>query len=222
MQDTTPVKVGTSLQQFTPGPGYASNIMPVAKAQDVFNKIWGAGSVEGASMQARKEKNNLLALLRNYTNSELGTRGAVEDAWNDALVDASRAGVDVFELLAGKSGFSDDEKRKGRGGYTGPVSSVSYMDPQSAGMLLNTLATDMLGRNLTPKELDKYTQQFRQAESQNPTVQTSTKSSVTQQQGMTDEEIARSILQDNPVFADNVLKTDVLDMFFNRIGENRA
>lgn len=125
-----------------------------------------------------------------------------------------------LNMMMEKSGLGDGSSggSRGSGGYSGPVTTNALMDEQSAEMLLNGLATDMLGRNLTKKELAKYTAQFRQQELENPTVTTSTQSSQTSVQGMADEDIARTILQDNPAFADNVLKTDVLDMFFNRIG----
>lgn len=125
-----------------------------------------------------------------------------------------------LNMMMEKSGLGDGPSGGSRrsGGYSGPVTTNALMDEQSAEMLLNGLATDMLGRNLTKKELAKYTAQFRQQELANPTVTTSTQSSQTSVQGMADEDIARTILQDNPAFADNVLKTDVLDMFFNRIG----
>jgi hypothetical protein len=197
--------------------------MPVFEAQDYFNRIWGMGSVAGASDASKSQLSGMVAALRRYTDSELGTRGQLEDAWNDAVKDASRSGVSVFALLGGATPLGDDGDQRsggsrGPGGYSGPVTTNALMGEQSAEMLLNGLATDMLGRNLTKKELAKYTAQFRQQELENPTVTTSTQSSQTSVQGMADEDIARTILQDNPAFADNVLKTDVLDMFFSRIG----
>lgn len=225
-QDATPV----SMDRWVSSPGYSENsqplvqqTMPVFEAQDYFNRIWGMGSVAGASDASKSQLSGMVAALRRYTDSELGTRGQLEDAWNDAVKDASRSGVSVFALLGGATPLGDDDDQgsggsRGSGGYSGPVTTNALMDEQSAEMLLNGLATDMLGRNLTKKELAKYTAQFRQQELENPTVTTSTQSSQTSVQGMADEDIARTILQDNPAFADNVLKTDVLDMFFNRIG----
>lgn len=224
-QDSTPV----SMDRWVSSPGYSENsrpfvqqTMPVFEAQDYFNRIWGAGSVAGASDASKATLNGMVAALRRYTGSELGTRGALEDAWNDAVKDASRSGVSVFALLGGQTslGEDDDDAAGGsrRSAYSGPVTTNALMDEQSAEMLLNGLATDMLGRNLTKKELAKYTAQFRKEELANPTVTTSTPSSQVSQQGMSDEEIARSILQDDPDFTDNVLKTDVVDMFFSRIG----
>lgn len=140
-------------------------------------------------------------------------------ALNNGLITEDGSFTDEGKRLA-RDVFGGEPARTGssRGGYSGPVTTNALMDEQSAEMLLNGLATDMLGRNLTRKELSKYTAQFRQQEMANPTVTTSTQSSQTSVQGMADEDIARTILQDNPAFADNVLKTDVLDMFFNRIG----
>lgn len=106
----------------------------------------------------------------------------------------------------------------GGSGGTKTTSSVSYMDKGSAEMLLNKLATDKLGRNLTNEELNEYTANLHKQESKNPTVTTSSTGSSVSQQGMADEDIANKILMNNPAFSDNVLKTDVVDMFFNRIG----
>lgn len=108
----------------------------------------------------------------------------------------------------------------GSGGSGGSktTSSVSYMDKGSAEMLLNKLAVDKLGRNLTDQELKKYTAEFHSQEAKNPTVTTSSTGSSVSQQGMADADIANKILMNNPSFSDNVLKTDVVDMFLNRIG----
>lgn len=113
----------------------------------------------------------------------------------------------------------------GRGRYTGPVttSSVSLTAKPDIERTLNTFAVDMLGRNLTDEELKKYTSEYSKQEMNAPQVVTTTpqgkaaSSSVTQNT-VSRETIAQNILQDNPTFADNVIKTDVLDMFFKRLG----
>lgn len=110
------------------------------------------------------------------------------------------------------------------GASTAPrtTTSVSYMDKGSAEMLLNKLATDKLGRNLTDAELKKYTAEFHDREAKNATVTTTGVGSQVSKVGMADEDIAAKILMENPAFSDNVLKTDVVDMFFNRIGGKNA
>lgn len=125
--------------------------------------------------------------------------------------------VDYLNQWA-KSESNSSGSRSGSG-PVGPRTTTSnaFMDPQSAEMLLNDLATDMLGRNLTPDELAKYTKRFRKMEQQNPTVTTTSQSSSMSQQGMDDKDIARTILEKDPTFADQVLRTDVLDMFMSRI-----
>lgn len=113
----------------------------------------------------------------------------------------------------------------GSGAYSGPrtTTSVSVTAKPDVERTLNTFAVDMLGRNLTDDELKKYTAEYREQEMASPQVTKTTKggkaatTSVTEQT-VSRETIAKNILQDNPMFADNVIKTDVLDMFFNRLG----
>lgn len=127
--------------------------------------------------------------------------------------------VDYLKQWAKDGGDSGSGSRTSGSGYTGPrtTSSNAFMDPQSAEMLLNDLATDMLGRSLTQDELAKYTKRFRKMEQQNPTVTTTSQTSSMSQQGMDDKDIARTILEKDPTFADQVIRTDVLDMFMSRI-----
>ena len=122
--------------------------------------------------------------------------------------------------------FGDDVAGGRRSGaYAGPriTTSVSVTAKEDVERTLNTFAVDMLGRNLTDEELKKYTAEYRKQEMGAPRVTTTTPqgraatTSVTEET-VSRETIARNILQDNPVFADNVIKTDVLDMFFNRLG----
>lgn len=112
----------------------------------------------------------------------------------------------------------------GAGAYMGPrtTTSVSVTAKEDVERTLNTFAVDMLGRNLTDDELKKYTAQYREQEIAAPQV-TRTQGGGAAATSMTEqtvsrETIAQNILQDNPMFADNVIKTDVLDMFFNRLG----
>ena len=216
--DTTPVQVGSTPRSpnaaRTPDALDTPNMTTVFEAHQNFNRIYGAAHVKGATPQAVDEYNKLISGLRSYTGSKLGTRGSAEQAYYDALKDASRSNVDVMDLLGGTGSG-------GSNGSGGPKTMVStnYLDPQSAEMLLNKLAVDKLGRNLTSDELSKYVSDFHSREGQNASVtHTNGSGSSTTQAGMADADIADSIIRQNPAFADNVLKTDVLDMFYKRIG----
>lgn len=126
---------------------------------------------------------------------------------------------EAYETGSGEGGGG------GGGRYTGPrtTTSVSVTAKEDVKRTLNSFAVDMLGRNLTDEELRKYTAEYREQERGAPRVTTTTPqgpaatTSVTEET-VSRETIARNILQDNPMFADNVIKTDVLDMFFNRLG----
>ena len=129
----------------------------------------------------------------------------------------------AYDAYVGGEGGVAGGRNGGR--YTGPrtTTSVSVTAKPDVERTLNTFAVDMLGRNLTDDELKKYTAEYREQEMGAPQVTTTTPqgrsatTSVTQQ-AVSKETIAQNILQDNPMFADNVIKTDVLDMFFNRLG----
>jgi len=120
---------------------------------------------------------------------------------------------------------SDSPSESGGGGYSGPTTtkSVTLTDKADVKSSLNSFAIEMLGRNLTDRELKKYSKEYRSEEKNSPQITTNTpgglgKSSSVTKQTKSRDEIARDILQDNPAFSDNVIKTDVLDMFFNRLG----
>lgn len=139
--------------------------------------------------------------------------------------DLSTKGVYISPQELAYRGYQESGGKKTGGKYTGPVttSSVSLTAKPDIERTLNTFAVDMLGRNLTDEELKKYTSEYSKQEMNAPQVVTTTpqgkaaSSSVTQNT-VSRETIAKNILQDNPTFADNVIKTDVLDMFFKRLG----
>lgn len=116
----------------------------------------------------------------------------------------------------------------GSGTYRGPVTRTDYTvtDKISAHNLLNNLATDVLGRNLTDEELKKYTKKFNASEMANPSVTTSTPSGhnsvVNSTTAPTKEALAKQILQSTDEFADEAVDTKVVDMFLNRIQTGKA
>ena len=214
-QDTTPVILGKSESKFgyeggrVPAP--TNNMTTVADAQNYFNEVWGAGAAANASAKDKANLKGMIAGLRRYTNSELGTRGAVESAWNDALKDASRAGVDVFSLLGQKSPTSSDDKSRG---YSGPVSSTTFMDERDVDRTANALALELIGRPLSDKELAKVTKRLRSEESANPTVTTPGVGSSMTESGLSAEgrsDVLREVISENPDFQQFQVDHTVLD-----------
>jgi len=114
-------------------------------------------------------------------------------------------------------------------GYTGPVTttSVSVTDRDTAASLLNQAATDLIGRNLTEEEINKYTKQFTQMEKQNPQVTTTTNNrrgtaTQTTTGGMDKNEMLRQIVTKNPDFARYQIDSTAMDWFANEIKQGQA
>mgnify|MGYP006401351913 CR=1 FL=1 len=132
--------------------------------------------------------------------------------------------VDWLAKRAANGRPAPKEDNGGGGGYSGPVQSISssVMDDRDVEITLNEFATEMLGRNLTDKELNKYSKKFKKQDAL-PQVSLRTPNgpgqvtSVTQER-KSRESIVQDIIQKNPDYAKNVINTDVLDMFKKRLG----
>lgn len=232
---------GTWFLRPTPRPVYqpaTTNAVQQQAYDDAINyDYYQPSQLAGAYDAALTPEQQKLFTLIAKSQSSRGTGSglfakAVKEAERRNTGDNKVSPFDVVAEIAKKQGIMDEsgnlstsaaQALSSGGGVSGsgPSTSVSrsYMDPQSAEMLLNKLAVDKLGRNLTTDELSKYVADFRNQESKNATVTNSSGSgSSTTQAGMADADIADSIIRQNPAFADNVLKTDVLDMFYKRIG----
>lgn len=230
--DTTPVQAGrrpAEYSDYIPGgrrQTTEANMSTVAEQRETFNAIRGKGTVKGADKAAKQEWNGLLGAMRRYTGSELGTRGSQEQAWADILKDASRAGVDVYDLLNGRpTGGGDGSGRGGSGsGSSGPrtTSSASITDATTAEALLNKVATDLIGRNLTANEIKKYTQQFNTMERQNPAMTTTSESGSVSTSAPDKAELLRQVVSKNPDYMKYQVDTTVMDMFLDRIKEGQA
>jgi hypothetical protein len=222
-QDTSPVQVGSERKYLGSTLETVPTVMAVAKAQDIFNQVWGAGSVKGASAAAKQQKENMLALLRRYSNSELGTRGAAEQAWNDALTDAARGNVDVYQLLAGESGFDEDDKSgSGRGGYSGPTATTTFMDERDVDRTANALALELIGRPLSQKEIAKVTKRLRSEEAANPTISTPGVGSSVTQSGLSAEgraDVLREVIAENPEYQQFQVDNTVLDTMLSELNK---
>jgi hypothetical protein len=224
--NTGPVQIGSepgsTYSGGIPGPDQP-RIIPFNEAQLIVNDLRGK-----ARAGQESDYKDFVTALRRYTGSALGTTDTIDEAWRKVLTDAQTAGVDAFALLnAGPEmleGELPEAGPSGPGAYTGPrtTASVSVTAKEDVERTLNTFAVDMLGRGLTDEELKKYTAQYREQEMASPQVTTTQSGGAattsTTEQTVSRETIAQNILRDNPMFADNVIKTDVLDMFFNRLG----
>lgn len=147
----------------------------------------------------------------------LNDSGSFKD-WVESSANSARASGKELPDGWGESGG-------GSGRYTGPVTtrSLSNVSSEDLRTSLNSFATDMLGRNLTEKELKKYAKQYKSVEKTNFTETTRTPRGDSLVESVTKSPIdtgiiIRDTLRDSPSFTENVMRTDVLDMFANRLG----
>ena len=127
--------------------------------------------------------------------------------------------------------YSDPNNTKGKGSdgagsgsYSGPVitNTISTMDERDVEVTLNSLAIDMLGRNLTEQELKKYSKKFQKEDLQAQTnIRTpngqAELTSVTKEKP-TRETMAMDIVRSNDDYATNTINTDVMDIMAKRLG----
>lgn len=162
--------------------------------------------------------------LRKYTNQKLGTTTAVNEAWEDVLVDAQQAGVNALSLL-GTGDPDGSDGGSGRGGYSGPRASVVKQAESDINATANALALEMIGRPLNQKELNRITKRIRAAEVEQPTISTGGKAMTVQQQGLTAqgrEDILREVIAKRPEFEKFQLDTTVMDAMNAYVQEKRA
>lgn len=112
----------------------------------------------------------------------------------------------------------------GGGGYSGPVTTntISTLSKRDVEVTLNDFATEMLGRNLTDKELKKYSSRF-QKEDLQAQVNVRTPSGQSQLTSVTKEKptretMAMDIIRGNEDYATNTINTDVMDIMAKRLG----
>ena len=111
----------------------------------------------------------------------------------------------------------------GRGGYTGPVTTTTttITDEVSAEALIDSVARDLLGRSLNPRETQKYLRQFRAAEMEAPQVTTTTPGVATRSTETVTAadkgELLRQIISENPDYQDFQMDTTIMDMLLKDI-----
>lgn len=225
-QDSTPVQMGNESEAYySAGRGGPAvpNMTKVYLAKEYFNKLSGLASIPDAKPADVKAFSDLVSSLRVYTNSKIGTRGAAETAWGVALKDASRAGVDVFDLIAGKAGKGPFGSGTGSvGAYKGPTSSVTLTSESSATAPLNALARDMIGRDLSDKELAKYTSALNKQEMANPDRVNPNGNNAIRSGGVDRAEVMRQVVADNPEYESFQMNHQVMDSLLGEIRKGQA
>lgn len=218
-QDTTPVKLGKEPSKYGYSAGqveYQPIMSVVAAAKEDFNKLRGAALSPNASASDKKAYQDLVANLRRYTGSKLGTRDAVESAWGDLLKDASRGQVDALELL--QSGVSPEAKDKdgSGGGYEGPVSTVTQYAEPDLRLMADQIASTVLGRAVTEQEFKTVLQKVRGLEQENPSVAGAGVASQTNvaglSQGAREDVITRALLKQDGA-EEFTLATKMMDAY---------
>lgn len=207
-QDDSPVSYGWNrdyLSDSNTGETFhrTNDVYMVYEVQDDFDKIYGAAMSSNATKADKDRLRLLTSQLRAYTDQDLGTRGALEDAWNTLVSDAASSGQNVYELL-GQSGSSFLESgsggSSGGSGYSGPVSTVTNLNDADLRLMADTVSSTVLGRGVTDDEYKMIRSQVRSAESANPSVSGGVRSaSMTSVSGLSGEArqdvITRALLQ---------------------------
>lgn len=129
----------------------------VADAKNKFNEWFGAAHVANASKSDKQRYRIFLAALRNYTGSEIGTRGSAETAWGQVLDDAASAGVDAMDLLFGGKGAGNGSSSGGGGGG----SATPTVSAQNMHRLVDQTTQQYAGREATNAEAKAFTKQVR-------------------------------------------------------------
>lgn len=114
-------------------------------------------------------------------------------------------------------------ERLGSAAYTGPSSVVDLTNETTAYTLLNTAARDMIGRDLTPDEVRKYTEQLNKIETESARISTPQGPGMTVYGGGVDrDEVVRQLISDNPEFAGYQLNHTIMDTILADIDEGQS
>ena len=186
--------------------GFVGNEIPFNQAVGYASVLRGNAESPLATPEDKKLYEDFLTDLRRYTNSKLGTEGGVMTAWTELLKTAQRAGVPALMLLERGSMNAGGGSSGGGGGRSkyGTTAQVAYANEEDVRVLANTLAENLIGRNVTDKEFKKIYSQFRKEEGESPTVTTTSPGGSVTQQGVTNaerQEILEEILMETPDFA---------------------
>lgn len=219
-QDTRPVNFGT--RPIAEGAYIGStsgatqpNQVVVADAKKYFAELRGKALGEKATAADKKAYSDLVAGLRRYSGSKLGTRDAVEAAWANLLDDAASGNADAMYLL--QNGTNPDGGKDGSGGgYKGPVSTVTQYAEPDLRLMADQIASTVLGRAVTEQEFKTVLQKVRGLEQENPSVAGAGVASQTNvaglSQGAREDVITRALLKQDGA-EEFTLATKMMDAY---------
>ena len=209
-------------QMGTPG----STPRPITLSRKEVVEYWNKQNAKKNSPIAseRAEWNKFNNALKKRGNIAFKSDTGSLAAWEELVTTAGVSDKDVLDLLYnptyGGNGDGDGDGKK----YTGPVqtNTISTMDDRDVEITLNEFATEMLGRNLTKKELDKYSNKFKKQDLQ---AQTNLRvpngpgevTSMTQEKPSR-ENMAKDIVRSNDDYVTNTINTDVYEIMARRLG----
>lgn len=224
--NTSPVKVKRPAASYSggiPGAGEVETTIPYYEAQQIANELRGKARGGGPDQD---KYDDFVNKLRAYTGSELGTVGGVDAAWNTVLTDAYTAGVNAFDLLdSGPSLISKETSGAtvtGRGGYSGPRTSVTMQAEPDIRELADAVSLEMIGRGVSEDEMAKILKRVRKAEVEQPTITTSRVAGTTTEQGLTAEgrrDIIENIIAKKPEYGEFQKATTLMSWFDRALQE---
>jgi len=145
--------------------------------------------------------------------------------YEEGVVKPPDAILNELSKGSGALGLGGDElgPTGGAAAYTGPRSTVQLSNETTAYTLLNTAARDMIGRDLTPDEVRKYTSELNRIEGESAQVTTPQGPGMTVYSGGVDrQEVVRQLISDNPDFAGYQLNHEIMDTILADIDEGQA
>lgn len=127
------------------------------------------------------------------------------------------------DLSEGKGSFTEDPATARTGVYRGPTYSIDLTNETEAYTLLNDMARDMIGRDLTEEEIAKYTRKLNKAEAAAPRVATPQGQAGTVYSGGVDRnEVVRQLITENPDYAGFQLNHQVMDTILGELDEGQS
>ena len=128
---------------------------------------------------------------------------AVGDASSAAANDARVTVSDVLNSYAGTDVYGIPAGGAGGGGASGPTQFETQRNEADVRLLANSLAQEMIGRNIDEDEFSRMMRRVRKAESDAPRVVSSKGARQITEEGISDaerQEVLREVLMENPEF----------------------
>jgi hypothetical protein len=129
------------------------------------------------------------------------------------------------ELASGQASLGKGAAAAGDGvgGYAGPRYTVELSSDTQAYTLLNDMARDLIGRDLSEQEIKKYTEKLRRKEAESPRVATPQGQAGTVYSGGIDrDEVVRSLISEHPEYAGYQLNHQIMDVMLQDIDEGQS